>query len=322
MVVQPLQQMSSGRRVLYISPNRIGDAVIASGIIRDIQRQWPGAEVTVAAGPLPAPFYRSALGVTEVIEVRKGRHALHWFKLWQDVLPTRWDAVIDTRGSALAFMVRTRQRRVYSQALEADAPKVEMISRLMHAPTALEPELFIDAKAKADVEAVWQAQGFDGSAPVLALAPLAHQKGKSWPAGRWAELVARAKAEPRFAGWRFMVVGGADDHLAAAPALAAAGDQGLDFVGKGDILASAAAISRSALFVGNDSGLMHVAAAAGTPTLGLFGPTEWWKYGPRGPRTAICRVGHTVGDLGPIETLTVEAVWQLLLELDAAYGPQ
>lgn len=321
-MVQPVTEPATAARILYVSPNRIGDAVIASGIVREIQRQWPGADVTVAAGPLPAPFYRSAPGVSNIIEVRKGKHASHWFKLWQAVLPTRWDVVIDTRGSALAFLVRTRQRRVYSQALEADGPKVEMISRLLHAEKALEPELFIDAKAETDVEAVWRAQGFDGSAPVLALAPLAHQKGKSWPAERWAELVARAKADPRFAGWRFMVVGGPDDHSAAAPALAIAGDQGLNFVGKGDILASAAAISRAALFVGNDSGLMHVAAAAGTPTLGLFGPTEWWKYGPRGPRTAMCRVGQTVGDLGPIEALTVEAVWQSLLELDAAYRPQ
>ncbi len=70
----------------------------------------------------------------------------------------------------------------------------------------------------------------------------------------------------------------------------AAGPLAIDFVGKGDILASAAAIDRAALFVGNDSGLMHVAAAAGQPTLGLFGPTEWWLYGPRGPRTSHRRL--------------------------------
>jgi ADP-heptose:LPS heptosyltransferase len=50
---------------------------------------------------------------------------------------------------------------------------------------------------------------------------------------------------------------------------------------------AAACLARVALFVGNDSGLMHLAAAAGAPTLGLFGPTPADEYGPAGRRTAV-----------------------------------
>ena len=117
-----------------------------------------------------------------------------------------------------------------------------------------------------------------------------------------------------------MLVGGPGDHAPAAPALAAAGALGIDFVGRGDILASAAAIDRAALFVGNDSGLMHVAAAAGRPTLGLFGPTEWWLFGPRGPRTRTVASNPVRGQFAPIEALTVDAVFEGTLALHDAYG--
>ena len=308
-------------KVLFIAPNRIGDSVIASGAIREILRQTPGARITVASGGPPAPFYRSAPGVERVLVVEKLKSKMHWPKLWAQVVGTRWDLIIDGRGSILAWLTPARRRRVYSRAMEHGAPKVEMIARLLGAPRALEPELFIDDRARAEAAAVVDPQTSAAPGPILALAPIAVQPGKSWPAERWGELTRRLRGEPRFAGWRIMLVGGPGpgDRAAATPALTAAGPAGVDFVGKGDILASAAAIQRAALFVGNDSGLMHVAAAAGVPTLGLFGPTEWWLYGPRGPKTRTVAANPRRGEFAPIEALTVDQVFAAVLDLHDAF---
>src|SRR6185437_2807693 len=54
-----------------------------------------------------------------------------------------------------------------------------------------------------------------------------------------------------------------------------------------DLLTAAAVLRRCALFVGNDTGLMHIAAAVGAPTLGLFGPSPIEQYAPWGPQTAV-----------------------------------
>jgi ADP-heptose:LPS heptosyltransferase len=67
----------------------------------------------------------------------------------------------------------------------------------------------------------------------------------------------------------------------AAPLLAAL-PQALDLVGTLSLPEVAAVLQRSALFIGNDSGLMHLSAAAGAPTIGLFGPTDAATYGPVG----------------------------------------
>ena len=72
----------------------------------------------------------------------------------------------------------------------------------------------------------------------------------------------------------------------AAPVLAAL-PGAIDLVGRLTLPQVAALLSRAALFIGNDSGLMHLAAAAGAPTLGLFGPTPADEYGPCGPRARV-----------------------------------
>jgi ADP-heptose:LPS heptosyltransferase len=311
----------SDKKVLFVTSNRIGDCVISSGVIREIGRQVPGARITVACGRPPAPFFRAAPGVERVIVLDKKKLAGHWFGLWREVVGTRWDMVVDIRGSALAWLIPAKRRVVYNRGWETGLPKVETVARMMGAGQALDPELFIDDRARAEAAAVIDPQlaAGPGPGPILALAPIAHQPGKSWPADRWGELVEKLKAEPRFAGWRFMLVGGPGDHPPAAPALAAAGERGVDFVGKGDILASAAAIDRAALFVGNDSGLMHVSAAAGRPTLGLFGPTEWWLYGPWGARTRTVASNETRGEFAPIEALTTRRVFQAVTALRDAF---
>ena len=302
-------------KVLFVTSNRIGDCVISSGILREIARQVPGAAITVACGRPPAPFFRSAPGVDRVIVLDKKKAAGHWLDLWRQVGGAHWALVIDIRGSALAYVLNADRRIVYNRRWETGLPKVEMVSRLMGSDRPLEPELFIDDRARAEAAAVIDPQLATAPGPILALAPIAHQPGKSWPADRWGELVEMLKAEPRFDGWRFMPVGGPGDRPPATPALEAAGPRGIDCVGKGDILCSAAAIDRAALFVGNDSGLMHVAAAAGKPTLGLFGPTEWWLYGPRGPRTAIAASNPVRGEFAPIEALTTQRVFEAVLAL-------
>ncbi|MNS78334.1 ADP-heptose--LPS heptosyltransferase 2 [compost metagenome] len=308
--------MSGGApQVLFVTSDRIGDCVMSSGAIREIGRQVPGAEITIACGPTAAALFRAAPGVVRVIPWRKQKAAGHWRALWRATVGTRWAMVVDVRGSGLAYLLRARARRIYNRSWETGLAKVETFSHMMKADRVMEPEIFLDDQARAEAAAVIG----QNKAPILALAPISTAADRSWPAERWAELVERLQVEPRFDGWRFMLVGGPGDHPAAAPALAAAGERGIDCVGRGDILASAAAIARSALFVGNDSGLMHVAAATGTPTLGLFGPSEWWHKAPWGPKGRVLASSPVRGEFKPIEELTVEHVFEGVLALHDAY---
>ena len=78
-------------------------------------------------------------------------------------------------------------------------------------------------------------------------------------------------------------------------------------MGKLDLPEVAAVLARAAIFIGNDSGLMHLAAAAGAPTLGLFGPTPSDEYGPAGPKAQAVLAAGPPGQ-GAMEDLPLARV--------------
>ena len=128
-----------------------------------------------------------------------------------------------------------------------------------------------------------------GAGPILAMAPAANWVGKTWPAERFAQVAIQLLGGP-MAGGRLMLLGGPDDSQAvAALRNVVPRERTIDLAGKVELLASYACLKRAQLFIGNDSGLMHMAAAAGTPTIGLFGPSDDKLYGPWGENTRIVR---------------------------------
>ena len=77
---------------------------------------------------------------------------------------------------------------------------------------------------------------------------------------------------------------------------AAPPERRIDLVGAG-IDEVGACFARIRLYIGNDSGLMHLAAAAGAPTIGLFGPTEDAIYSPWGPNSVTVRVPYSLEEI-------------------------
>ena len=110
----------------------------------------------------------------------------------------------------------------------------------------------------------WQAPQLagvpEGTGPLIALAPGASWASKRWPLDRWRALAARLEAE----SGRVMVLGGPDEGL----------DCGTDFTGATTVREAACLLRAADLAVCCDSGLMHLALAAGTPVVALFGPTD------------------------------------------------
>jgi ADP-heptose:LPS heptosyltransferase len=134
-----------------------------------------------------------------------------------------------------------------------------------------------------------------GAGPILALAPAANWVGKTWPVERFSRVAMRLLGpEGPLRGGRLMVLGGPGDaQLAHGLKDIVPRKRFIDLAGKVDLVTAYACLKHARLFIGNDSGTMHLAAAAGIPTLGLFGPSDERLYGPwgetaravRGPRT-------------------------------------
>ncbi len=141
------------------------------------------------------------------------------------------------------------------------------------------PELKVPAR---DVDAWCITQKLSDAPPIITLSPGAVGLGKAWPPGHYAEL-ARALANEAASIW---VLGGPDEKPIAKKIADAAGDRVRDLTGS-DLRDAVLALAAADVSVTNDSGLMHVSAALGTPTIAVFGPTSSWHWKPLNPIAAI-----------------------------------
>ena len=260
--------------------------VLSSGLLDHLLRTHPHAQVTVACGPLAAPLFVAAPRVERIIALEKRRWNGHWIRLWFDTVPTRWDLIVDLRRSAVAWLLASGKRAVLPRA-RPDEHRVVQIARALDlgdAPPA--PRLWSSADDKEAANRL-----LPGGAPVLGIGPTANWAGKTWRAERFAELVARLIGPrgilPRA---RVAVFGSTSERAMAHPVLASVPEAGrIDLVGNHSLPTVCECLRHCVFYVGNDSGLMHMAAAAGVPTLGLFGPSHTTHYAPWGTHTAHVR---------------------------------
>jgi len=280
-------------KILFVTATRIGDAVLSSGLLAYLVERHPGAEFTIAAGPLAAPLFEAVPGLERLIVVAKKSRRLHWLSLYAAVIGTSWDLVVDLRGSALAYLVRTKKRRVMGKGSD-DEHRVRQLAHLFDLDPPPSPKLFLAERHIAAAASL-----VPPGAPFLAVGPAANWKGKEWPAENFAELAQRLTApQGPLPHARVVVMAASHERAQTAPVIAALPpERRIDLVGRVDLLTAVAVLQRAALFIGNDTGLMHVAAAAGAPTLGLFGPSRVDHYAPWGPRGAVVTTATPYLDL-------------------------
>ncbi|MFN7307946.1 MAG: glycosyltransferase family 9 protein, partial [Acetobacteraceae bacterium] len=269
-------------RILFISSTRIGDAVLSTGLLDHLMRAHPEARFTIVCGRVAEGVFRRMPRLERLISVEKRPYSLHWLEIWGQAAATRWDLVVDLRASAIAWLLWTRVRKIIQGGRRPGHRLTHLAALLGVDPPPL-PVIWTAPEDTARAAALLPA-----GRPWLVLGPTANWHRKVWPAERFAELALRLTApEGAFPGAGIAILGGPGDQerSMATPVLTAL-PQALDLVGKLDLPEVAAVLARAAMFIGNDSGLMHLAAAAGAPTIGLFGPTPSDEYGPAGPKAS------------------------------------
>ena len=316
-------------RLLFVTSNRIGDAVLSTGLLTHFRQRYPEAKIWVACGEPAAPLFQAIPGVERVIALKKKPLAGHWFELWSVSVCHYWDLVVDLRRSALGYLLATSERLRPALIEGHDMHQVERLGQLVgRASDPPAPALTV-----APPLAVRAAEILPDGPQLLVLGPTANWTGKIWFPDRFVSLAKQLVGpEGPMSGARVAVIGGAAEKHLAEPVLDGLGEA-IDLVGIGDTALAAALLARARLYIGNDSGLMHIAAAVGTPTLGLFGPSPSTRYRPWGAHCGMVEteipyaelVGdpdfdhRTTGSL--MESLSVPAVVRAASDLLARTEP-
>lgn len=313
------------KKILFITCSRIGDAVLTTGILNYIQHEIPNAKVTIAVDPLPASLFSDYPLLDKLIIFAKQKRSRHWLDLWKQVKGQQWDWVIDLRGSIISYGLRCARRSVWRQKENDPRHKVEQISSLVKIPVT-SPALWFNTERLKIAESLLAEGAFH-----LAMAPAANWIGKQWPIERFTEIAQQfCKIHPQA---KIVLIAAPHERKIVQPLIdKVAPSQLINLIDHNyDLGQTAACLQQCQLFLGNDSGLMHMAAAVGIPTIGLFGPSREENYGPYDSHLAtigkkvnsVIRIPQTYDQLKLMPHfshqsqdcymtgLTVDAVWQV-----------
>lgn len=270
--------------ILFITSNRIGDAILSSGLLSYLEEKYPYENFTIVAGPSALPFFEGFPRLKALIPFPKEKYAKHWIKLWGKLCLHPWSLIIDLRGSLISYFLLNTQKKIWRPLKDSSLHRVEEIAKIASIPPT-SPKVWLLPKHQQ------KASEFLGSSthPLLALGVGANWQGKIWPIESFIKLAKNLSDSKTgiLPNARFLLLGSIEEKKIALPFLKAFKQQDIiESFGALSLPETAACLQKASLFIGNDSGLMHLAAASDVPTLGLFGPSRPDHYRPWGKHTA------------------------------------
>jgi lipopolysaccharide heptosyltransferase II len=333
--------LSVASRIVVRPPNWLGDAVLALPALAAIRAAYPAAHLTVAAPASVAALFReqTPLRPDQVVELpdatgpavaalRGGRFDLgilfpnsfrSAWQFWRAGLPARWGFATAGRGPLLT---RRSPRGRSASRHQSDYYRALVTGLGIACEPDVPPALAPSPPSEHRATALLAERQVPASARLVVLAPgAAYGQAKQWPPDRMAALAARLVSELDAI---CLVVGATHDRNAAraveswlrehAPAAA---PRVVDLVGRTSLGALIGVTAKAAVFVSNDSGGMHLAAALGRPVVAVFGPTDERATRPIGDHDVLtaevfcrpCMLRDCPIDHRCMKRITVETVF-------------
>ena len=303
-------------KILVRAPNWVGDAVMAIPALEAIRRTQAAAEIAILARPAVADLYRDQPFANKIMEYDKaGRHKGWWGReklagelrhenfglalllqnafeaawlTWRAGIPERIGYARDGRGPLLTKPIRVPK--------EGDIPRheshyyLELIRRAgwIESSSEVAPvRLVVPSAAREAAEQSLLRAGAREGAWRCAIAPGAsYGAAKCWPPERFAALADRLISE---CDADMILFGTPNEKHMTAQICSAMKCRPISLVGQTSMRDLAALFSACSIFVGNDSGAMHVAAAVGLPVIGIFGSTDPEGTAPLTPQFTLIR---------------------------------
>jgi ADP-heptose:LPS heptosyltransferase len=305
-------------KILFIGNTRLGDAILSTSILN----YYSGSHITITivCSPLTKNIYKNFPNVKDIIAVNKKKRGKHWLEIYSLLESVCWDLVIDLRNSILSRLIR-KKNILRIGKVNPYKHRVESLCKLINTNEVISPRVPVNNKAKQ--EALRIISDKDLVQPILALAPVTNWQRKNWPLENFEllinSLMKKSKDENSF---KSVIVLGSEKEKDQCDYLIdkLSNINIKNLCGYCEITVIYALLKHCRLFVGNDSGLMHLAAAANINTLGLFGPSKEINYRPWGNKSYFLRTESNYDDLVNVKgynrhhnsslmkTLTVEKV--------------
>jgi lipopolysaccharide heptosyltransferase II len=303
--VDELPDRHQVQSVLVLALDHLGDLILSSGYFRDIRNAFPGAKITLLVDQRFRSYANQCPDVDEVLDFNEVGTPLErafvlpfrafqfarrelWKRHFDIALNHRWDvdavngyllglfslarihAGYSNHSNPRKQVINSGSNGAFSHALRTtklthEAERGPALLRFLGLPhSSPEAELW---PLPGDAEFARNKLANDINRPLIALGIGASQRRRQWPMDRY-----QAVAESLLESWptaHFLVVGHRDDQIEAEDLRGALGQKLLNFAGQCTVTQSGALLAHCDLYVGSDSGPMHMAAAGGVPVVEL-----------------------------------------------------
>ena len=298
-----------GNNFLFITLSNIGDALLTTPVLQFLHQHDEAATIDIVSDERSSMLFLHCPYRGEIYHKQKQRFLRGVPALLSELRRKRYDLVVDLRTDILARLVRADKRLVKT----AGGGHVHAVERHFAAVSPLtEGEEIPCTTLWLGQEDRDYADGVCRQLPGnrwLCIGPGANWEKKIWPAEKFAQTA----DELRNGFDALVLLGNEADNRQAELVAARAALPCVNLCGRTTLLQAGAVLARMSLFLGNDSGLGHVAAATGAPSFTLFGPGNPERYHPWGPRAAWHAAADRIIENIPVTTVVDGVLEHLLL---------
>lgn len=302
--------IGTGRKFLFITLSNIGDALLTTPVLQFLHRYDESATVDIVGDERSSMLFQHCPYRGEIYHKQKQRFLRGVPALLLELRRKRYDLVVDLRTDILARLVRTEKRYVKTSRggqIHAVERHFAAISPLTEGEEIPSTTLWL---GQADRD---YAAGVCRQLPGnrwLCIGPGANWDKKIWPAEKFVLAADELHGELD----ALVLLGNDSDNRQAELVAGRVRLPCVNLCGRTTLLQAGAVMERMSLFLGNDSGLGHIAAAVGAPSFTLFGPGNPARYHPWGPRAAWLAAPDSNIENIPVN-IVVEKVRELLARI-------
>ncbi len=282
-------------KFLIIRLSSIGDVILTSPLVRQLRERFPAAQIDFLIRREYAELVRYNPHLSNILELdaSRGRAGLKAMKA--RLREAGYNAILDLHCNFRSVFLRNfpnhppvykiqknqlprfllvkfkinLYRRLYGHPLSAAEKYLRAAAPLGLSREDLRPELHLPPNTEEKGRAIWQELSRENFRVVMA--PGARHFTKRWPPAFYAQLIREIY---RQRGWRTLLVGGPDELQTIKEIQRRTGNEiQQSRAGELSLLETFAVMRRAPLFISNDSGLMHAAAAFQIPQMAIFGST-------------------------------------------------
>lgn len=284
--------MGTIQRILVLSFTHIGDAVLSTCVVEPLRRSFPEASLTFLVGEKAAELLAGEPEIDDVFVVGSEKGIRSRFRRMRSLWKYRFDLVVDLRDAFYSRFLGARRigLREYRRR-HAVERYLDALRRVGMDTSEARPRLTLSSEEKTFAENWLIEHHLLQTRPLVGIHPGGNWVYKRWIPERFAE-VADALAESHQI--QTLVFAGPGELSLQEKVLRAMRSEGIA-VENLPLRALTALIARCDLYLGNDTGPMHIAAAVDTPVVALFEPTDDHRSGPYGKEHVVLRSGLSFG---------------------------